>query len=85
MVRIGKRFLDRCAAAEQGPFQHLACIATTLVAMGRNDEALNLCRAAAAAGESGGYRSNGQKFTDLLAALIERRREPAARTQASAQ
>jgi hypothetical protein len=66
-------YLERCRAAEKRPFQYFAAVATTLIAMGRNEPALDLCRAATAAGSNGGYRQNGRNFTEQLAELIERR------------
>ena len=66
-------YLDRCRAAENRPFRYFACIATTLVAMGQNEEALALCRAASVAGSNGGYRQDRRNFTDRLAEWIERR------------
>jgi hypothetical protein len=65
-------YLDRCRAAENRPFRYFACIATTLVAMGRNEDALELCRAATAAGSNGGYRQDRRNFTDRLTEWIER-------------
>jgi hypothetical protein len=60
-------YVDRCRVAERRPFQYFGCIATTLVAMGRNDEALELCSAASAAGHNGGYSRDGRRFATRLA------------------
>lgn len=65
-------YLSRCRSAEKRPFQYFAAVATTLVAMSRRDEGLELCRAAIAAGNGGGYRANKRSFADRLAELIER-------------
>lgn len=65
-------YLCRCRSAEKRPFHYFAAIATTLVAIRRRDEALQLCRAAIAAGEGGGYRANKRSFADRMAELVER-------------
>lgn len=67
-----ENYLDRCRSAEKRPFHYFAALATTLVAMSRRDEALELCRAAIAAGNGGGYRADKRNFADRLAELIER-------------
>jgi hypothetical protein len=66
-------YLSRCRAAEKRRFHYFAAIATTLLAMGCEQEALELCRAATVAGNNGGYRQDKRDFADRLAELIERR------------
>ena len=65
-------YLRRCRSAEKRPFHYFAASATTLVAMSRREEALELCHAAIAAGNGGGYRADKKDFSHRLAELIER-------------
>ncbi len=60
-------FLEKCSERSPGRGAYLACVVTSLIALGRGSEALDACEAAEAAGWTGGFMAPEGTFAEMAA------------------
>lgn len=64
-------FLQLCRASGVSEDSYLPCVVTSLVVLGRNDEALDACASAMVRGNSGGFLSPDGSFSEVARRWIE--------------
>jgi hypothetical protein len=72
-------FLELCRSRRAAEDSYLPCIVTTLIALGREHEALDACKSAKARGHSGGFLAPQGSFTDMAAEWISAKMTEATR------
>lgn len=72
-------FLLTCRDGAGAKGSYLACVVTTLIALGREDEALATCEEASTNGFDGGFLSPQGSFVNMAAAYLQRLKVDAAR------
>ena len=64
-------FLQLCRASGASDDSYLPCVVTSLVALGRHDEALDACASAMVRGNNGGFLSPDGSFSEVASRWIE--------------